>query len=115
MTLLANAHHNPFSTGDRVYLRQPEGRCDQEWSGPHEVTAIISSVAVVLDGDGVSRHVSHLRLVPRPVVDEYDDSDEDSDDDTGSFDDVGADDAPELRRGTRIRKPPAWLKDYDRS
>ena len=56
---------NPFSIGDQVYLRLPDGRCDREWSGPHRVTAVGSSVSVTLDDDGVSRHVSHLRRVPR--------------------------------------------------
>ena len=44
--------------GDAVFLRG-DGRCDSQWSGPHRVTAIHSSVAVELDDDGVTRHVSH--------------------------------------------------------
>ena len=57
---------NPFVVGDSVYLRQPGGRCDQEWSGTHRVTMLRPSVSVVLDDDNVSRHVSHLRRVPQP-------------------------------------------------
>ena len=58
---------NPFVVGDRVYLRSSHGRCDVPWSGPHTVTALRSSVSVELDEDGVSRHISHLRLVPSPI------------------------------------------------
>lgn len=48
-----------------MYLRDPLGRCDIEWSRPHRVTEVRSVVYVVLDEDGVSRHVSHLRFDPR--------------------------------------------------
>lgn len=54
---------NPFVVGDLVYLKR-DGRCDQPWSGPHRVSEVRSSVGVVLNDDGVSRHVSHLRRVP---------------------------------------------------
>jgi len=55
---------NPFLVGDKVFLKPPSSRCDDVWSGPHVVTKIISSVSVELDDINVSRHVSHLRLVP---------------------------------------------------
>ena len=55
---------NPYLVGDRVYLRRPTGRCDDEWSGPEIVTEVRSNVSVVLNNDGISRHISHLRLVP---------------------------------------------------
>ena len=55
---------NPFMVGDKVYLRPSSGKCDVEWTGPHIVTRINSSVSVVIDDDRISRHISHLRLVP---------------------------------------------------
>ena len=55
---------NPFVVGDLVYLRPPSGRCDLRWDGPHRVTEIRSAVNLEVGGDGVSRHVSHLRLIP---------------------------------------------------
>ena len=55
---------NPFVVGDSVYLKQGS-RCDQPWSGPHRVTCVTSSVGVVLDGDGIPWHVSHIRRVPK--------------------------------------------------
>ncbi len=84
-----DCERNPFVVGDAVYLRPPKGRCDSKWSGPHRITAIRSSVSVVLNDDGVSRHVSHLRRVPgssvprvdapRPKVLRADSSDDSSD------------------------------------
>ena len=59
-----SGENNPFVVGDQVYLRPMSGRCDVEWSGPHRVSSIRSNVTVEIDGDGVSRHVSHLRRVP---------------------------------------------------
>ena len=112
-----NAARNPFAVGDRVYLRRPDGRCDLEWSGPHRVTAVLSNVSVVLNDDGVSRHVSHLRRVPQLLTpnscgDTSDDSSNDSDSSWGRHGGAGAD-APVLpRRSTRKRQPPARLQDY---
>jgi transposase InsO family protein len=31
----ADIERNPFSVGDKVYLRTPTGKCDDLWSGPH--------------------------------------------------------------------------------
>ena len=59
-----NTEQNPYFVGDIVYLRPPAGKCDVEWSGPHYVTDIRSRVSVVLDEDGISRHISHIRRVP---------------------------------------------------
>ena len=47
-----------------VYLRT-DGKCDSEWSGPHRITCIKSAVSVELDDDGVTRHISHIKKVPR--------------------------------------------------
>ena len=54
---------NPFAEGELVFLKRTS-RCDQPWSGPHRVSRVVSSVAVILDGDSCPRHVSHLRRVP---------------------------------------------------
>ena len=56
--------HNPFVVSDRVYLRPPSGKCNETWTGPHQVTAVRSRVLVELDDDGVARHISHVRRVP---------------------------------------------------
>lgn len=80
---------NPYLVGDIVYLRPATGKCDVEWSGPHYVTDIRSRVSVVLNDDGISRHISHIRRVPsRCVAGEeqvrmgyYSTADEDIDDD----------------------------------
>ena len=54
---------NPFVVGDRVFLKG-SGRYMDAWGRPHRVTCFWSSVAVELGGDGVKRHVTHVRLVP---------------------------------------------------
>jgi ribonuclease HI len=122
---------NPFVVGEEVYLRRPDGRCDREWSGPHRITLLKSSVSVVLDDDGVSRHVSHLRRVPNKVLQQKaisDVSDSDSGDDQvdvgdgeNQENDSGDDQVDvgdgenqeeaggvELRRSTRQRQQPLW-------
>jgi len=77
---------NPYVVGDQVYART-DGRCTSEWSGPHFVTAVRSSVSVELDEDGVTRHISHLRRVPRPtnnngMLSEFSSTSSDSEDNT---------------------------------
>jgi len=59
--------NNPFSIGESVYART-DGRCDSEWSGPHRISAIRSPVSLELDFDGVTRHISHVKRVPRPFT-----------------------------------------------
>jgi hypothetical protein len=128
---------NPYMVGDQVYLRPPSGRCDVEWSGPHRVTSVRSSVSVELGDDGVSRHISHVRLVPvsRKRLEEVASS---TDDDEGEIEvdgrgddesDVGVtevdgrsdnclervDAATAPRRSTRHRQPPVRFKDYQLS
>ena len=56
---------NPFVVGEEVFLKQGS-RCDKQWSGPHRVTDVKTSVSVTLDGSNIPRHVSHLRRVPVP-------------------------------------------------
>jgi transposase InsO family protein len=124
----ADLEKNPFTVGDLVYLKR-DSRCDRPWSGPHRVTSVESSVGAVVDNDGFSRHVSHLRRVPmdrtRPAVamthDVRDDEgslagDDSSDDDvTGQLQRIGG--AEEvtglLRSSTRKREPPdRWADSY---
>ena len=114
---------NPFVVGDKVFLRPSSGLCDKEWSGPHTVTAISSSVSLILDDDGIARHVSHLRRVPNvheellnpdsgddlAAVSESDGSN-DSEERGSPNSDASA--AVPLRRGERERRPPCWVRDY---
>ena len=134
--VLDNDSRNPFVVGDSVYLRS-DGRCDSEWSGPHRVSLILSPVALELDGDGVSRHVSHIRRVPRSgVVQSNVDSDSESDSDEsvhyqdtadqfGSqhinvLDDAASDSSDTTsgstisatRRSSRRRRAPRYFSDY---
>lgn len=116
---------NPFVVGDLVYRRPPDGRCNQEWSGPHRVTAIRSSVTAVLDEDNVSRHVSHIRRVPHQGTDRQhvpSSSDDDSDDDQDLATEVDSSDDQGLvteetrpRRSCRERRSPRWTKDFHMS
>jgi len=59
-----SCERNPFIVGDKVFLKPQTKKCDEEWSGPHVVTKIFSSVSCEVNDDGVRRHVSFLRLVP---------------------------------------------------
>ena len=70
---------NPFEVGDRVYLRPPSGRCDEPWTGPHRVTDVKSRALLELDGNGVARHISHVRKVPRALNTEASNDNTDSD------------------------------------
>ena len=56
---------NPFIVGDQVYLRPNDGKCDKKWTGPHRITKLLSRVSVVINDDGVARHISHLRKVSK--------------------------------------------------
>ena len=110
---------NPFSVGDRVFLKTPEGRCDDVWGGPHTVTNVLSSVSVEIGGDGVSRHVSHLRHVPRHDDGSVDSLDEGSSvvldiDEAGASGELNADAPVEdgCSRGSRVRCKPVWHRDY---
>lgn len=103
---------NPFLVGDRVYLRDPTGKCVNVWSGPKVVTEVRSDVTIVLDNDGVSRHISHVRRVPENRSDDLgvDAVDEGLEVTVGSSDDNPE---PELRRSSRLRRRPAWHEDYE--
>lgn len=105
---------NPLTVGDRVYLRNPDGRCDNIWSGPHTVTDIRSSVGVVLNDDGITRHVSHVRIVPGEMSENEEVgngflNDED-DDDYRSRDSL--EDIINVRRSSRTPRRPLWMNDY---
>lgn len=100
-------------------MRDPLGRCDVDWSGPHQITDVRSAVSVVINDDGVSRHVSHLRFVPnKSPVEDF--SDAESQDESDGLDHVEEQQAPNgnntstdcLRRSARVRNPPAWTADY---
>ena len=54
-----DTHLNPFSVGDRVYVKPPGARCTTTWL-TGEVTAIVSNTSVRVGG--TPRHVSDLRL-----------------------------------------------------
>ena len=117
-------NRNPFVEGDQVYLRDPHGRCDIEWSGPHRVTEVRSGVSVVLDEDGVSRHVSHLRFVPgkHPLSDGSEEMASDtfgpaeggSENDSVNVTDENSGDTSTVavRRSGRSRRLPYWSSDY---
>jgi len=125
---------NPFVVGDSVYLRS-DGRCDSEWSGPHRVSLIISPVALELNNDGISRHISHVRRVPRSgvnqinVIDSEIDSSESehhsdnpdqfesrpsrlNDESSDSSDNTGGSTVSASRRSSRRRRAPRYLSDY---
>ena len=107
-----NLDSNPFSVGELVYLKNPDARCDLEWSGPHRVTSIRSGVAVEIGDDGVPRHVSHLRRVPLRG-EEYQDFDSESE----SSDEEGPRSTctrktQQLPRSLRDHHRPAWWDDY---
>jgi hypothetical protein len=51
---------SPFEVGDRVY-RKESTKCHQPWSGPHCVTKILSDVALEVNNEGITRHVSFFR------------------------------------------------------
>ena len=121
---------NPFLIGDKVYLKSPDGRCDQLWSGPHIVTELLSSVTVVINEDGISRHVSYLRKIPRKLdsndgVQICSDSDNDQDviTEQTNVDSVTNDlgstvvtesshEIPVIRKSSRMRRLPTKYNDY---
>lgn len=115
--LTRSGEDNPYNVGDQVYLRRPGGRCNEPWSGPEVVTDIVSDVGVVLNDDGVTRHISHIRRVPMPrssysdetaVRDTFSLSDSEDEAEHSTADQVQMG----LRRSTRVRKPPVWHDDY---
>lgn len=108
--LYENVERNPFSIGDRVYLRNASGKCDSIWSGPHRVTSIRSSVGVVLNEDGITRHVSHLRSVPgenleTTVPDTFTKVDSDEHGNPSN-------EMTNLRRSERTRRAPQWMSEF---
>lgn len=104
--LYAHIERNPFMIGDKVYMRPSTGKCDEEWSGPHVVTDLNSSVSVVVNDDGVSRHISHLRLIPGSRANNH--STMVSDDEATATD---VSDGP--RKSSRVRHRPVWWTDYE--
>ena len=119
-----------------MYLRT-DGKCDSSWSGPHRVTKIFSDVSVEINGDNVTRHVSHLKRVPQKESRPNGDSESTSDDENLGYGRVEADfpdleyggpvpsgnssddddqsfteQRPQLRRSSRARQRPRYLEDY---
>jgi len=101
-----SCERNPFIVGDRVYLKPHTKKCDEGWSGPHVVTRVHSSVSCEINDDGVRRHVSFLRLVPKQTK-PYCESGE-----TILNNDFQLDNNINQTRPVRDRKPPLWHKDY---
>lgn len=114
-TNYADTERNPFVVGENVYLRKPSGRCDDEWTGPHVITQILSSVSVELGDDGISRHVAHLRRVPGSFVNDVRARDgsvvAECEPERSGSEELVPTEHP-CRRSNRQRRPPHWHKDY---
>lgn len=56
----------PFSVGDPVFIKPTPSPtpCDRPWRGPFFITRVFDSVSAEAGGDGIRRHVSHLRKAP---------------------------------------------------
>ena len=80
-TEVRDLSRNPFVVGEKVYLKT-SSRCDIPWTGPHRVTSINSDVSLELDGDGVVRHITHVRR----VISKSGNADDDDDDDENESD-----------------------------
>lgn len=114
------AEGNPFVPGDKVFLRSSE-KCTDPWSGPHRITAIKSSVSAEINEDGITRHISHLRKMPKHCsANRESDTDSDSSDDEGSTipqviqnsRDDSHSNVTDVRRSDRYKKSPHYLNDY---
>ena len=112
-----NVDRNPFSVGELVFLKNPNGRCDESWSGPHRITEIKSAVAAEIEDDGIHRHVSHLRRVPRKVSENRGERDRtdssESDSESSSEMEEVQQTVPQARKSSRERRRPGWWSDYD--
>ena len=88
--------HTPLDieVGDSVVVKPPGGKCTSRWINGR-VTGITSNNNV--DVDGTPRHVLDVR---RALLRDDTDGEEAE--------------AEPVRRSTRERRPPAWLKDYER-
>ena len=106
-------HLFSFYIGDVVYLQQPDGRCNHEWSGPHHVTALNLGVSIVLDDDGISRHISHVRWVPQLLGDSSDVDSEESVDSEASVTIGTCTGLNSACRSAQAWQPPIWSYDYD--
>ena len=112
---------NPFVVGEKVSSRNKDGKCDRPWSEPHTVTTLISSVSLVIDHDGIIRHVSHLRKVPLKKVSKelsHKSCVEIVDTQTPTVDSRietsrSIEDLPIIRNSSRLRAAPVKFKDYN--
>ena len=67
---------NRFSVGNSVYVKpNHQVSCTTRWRGPFEITKVFDNKSVEVNGDGIRRHVSHLRLAS-PVA-HFDEDDQD--------------------------------------
>lgn len=105
---------NPFSVGELVFLKNTNGRCDEPWSGPHRISDIKSSVAVEIENDGIPRHVSHLRRVPRKEEESRSiRHDSDSSGSESEKEEVENTESGRVRRSNRECRRPGWWSDYE--
>ena len=75
--------------------------------------ALNSTVSVVLNDDGISRHISHIRRVPPPIGDSSEEDNEESVDGEGGAIIGARTGRSSVRRSTRARQPLIWSYDYD--
>lgn len=73
---------NPLQVGDSVYLKPRQPSCTSHWSGPFQVSRVPNNWSVDL-GDGIHRHVSHVRRVCDDDNDHNADEQKDGDEDNG--------------------------------
>ena len=105
---------NPFSVGELVFLKNTNGRCDEPWSGPHRISDIESSVAAEIENDGIPRHVSHLRRVPRKEEESRSiRHDSDSSGSESEKEEVENTESGRVRRSNRECRRPGWWSDYE--
>ena len=99
-----------IKVGDQVWTKPKSCRCTSRWN-LGEITAINSENNVSVDG--TPRHILDVRrVVPDSSEEEFDDCREDvTDEETPQ-----TSEEPGLpRRSSRVRRPPAYLADYDTS
>ena len=103
--VLSDEKSESLQVGDTVWVKPPSAKCTSRWK-KGRVTGSTSRNNVTVDG--MPRHV----LDVRPVVREDSDDDEQERElDGGSDVEVGFESG--LRRSSRVRRKPAWLRDYE--
>ena len=110
---------NKLKVGENVLLRPSDGRCDREWTGPHRVSKIIPPVGVEINNDGITRYANHLRKMyysdeenkeededENEDAEEYEDGDGEEYEEQDGEGEAVEEEPTEIRRTTRIRRPP---------